>query len=107
MEGYLLYIQGNWTVNHLEVTNSGASAWSSYRRLQQLIGLSACELSPARAGLQHADVDGLQLEAVPAVLDSRASGSACRVLGRVPWRQRDATRRASGWLHSPQGLKLV
>ena len=79
MEGYPLYIQGNWTVNHLEVT-----AWSSYRRLQQLIGLSACELSPARAGLQHADVDSLQLEAVPAVLDPRASGSACRVLGRVP-----------------------
>ena len=109
MEGYSLYIQGIWTVIHLEVTNSGtsASAWRSYCRLRQLIGLSACEVSPAHAGPKHADVDGLQLEAAFDVLDPRASGSACRVLGRAPWRRRDTTRRASGWLHSPQGLKLV
>ena len=49
-------IQGNWTANHR------ASAWRSYFRLRQLI--SACELSPAHAGVQHAAVDGLLLEAV-------------------------------------------
>ena len=77
VEGYPLYIPGGWTSNHLEVTNSAtsASAWTSYRRLRQLIELSACELSSAQAGLRSC---GLATAATGSrallLLDARASG---------------------------------